>query len=152
MLQIPAWWYFDIAVICSHRFRSQICYNTPMFCIAAVFVKYCSKIVSVCYGVWVNSHLFRLLTANEKNHCETGLLSCWEKVMWPSWHEGAKLGLFQIRSHTCRELFRLHDWDLSCPLDAKMMGIFRNQWVSHCPPTLSNLIGWYIVVLWVYLL
>ena len=38
---VPALWHFDISVICPHRFRSQIYHNTPMFYIAAIFVKYC---------------------------------------------------------------------------------------------------------------
>ena len=32
---------FDISVIYSKGIHSQICYNTPMVCIAAIFVKYC---------------------------------------------------------------------------------------------------------------
>ena len=40
MLHKPAPWHFDISVIYPKDF-SQICYNTPIRYIAAIFVKYC---------------------------------------------------------------------------------------------------------------
>ena len=42
---IPASWYFDISIICPHRCRRVIFYDEPMFCIIAIFVKYCSTTV-----------------------------------------------------------------------------------------------------------
>ena len=33
---------------------SQICCNTAMFCIAAIFVKYCYTITEGCYNSWAN--------------------------------------------------------------------------------------------------
>ena len=49
MLHIPALCYFDLSVICIHRFR-RICYNTHLLCIATICVKYCS--ITVSWLLW----------------------------------------------------------------------------------------------------
>ena len=41
MLHIPALWYFGTSVTYPMASHSQISCNTPTFCIAAIFVKYC---------------------------------------------------------------------------------------------------------------
>ena len=51
MFHILELWYFCVSVIYSHWFRSQICYNALTFCIATIFVKYCSTT-----GSWLLSH------------------------------------------------------------------------------------------------
>ena len=83
MFHLPALWYFDTAVICPHRFRSQICFNTHMFCIAAIFVKYCYKTVS-CYNVWINSCCSCCSPLGEKSLWNGTILKrlCW-LIYWP---------------------------------------------------------------------
>ena len=75
MLHIPALWYFDISEISPYIFRRfKFAIILPMFCIAAIFVKYCYTTVSwllKCMSWFV---LFRMLITRGKNHCEMGLL------------------------------------------------------------------------------
>ena len=63
----------------------QICYNTPIFCIAAMFVKHCSTTVSWFLQRMSQLTLFRPLTARGETHCETALLASvhclWNSVM-----------------------------------------------------------------------
>ena len=74
MLHIPALWYFGTPVTYPPPpppppwFRC----NTPTFCIAAVFVKYCYTTGS-CYNSWANLRCSGYYPLGE-NYCETGLI------------------------------------------------------------------------------
>ena len=55
---------------------NQICYNPPIFCIAAIFVKY-----SCTTGSWSDYKLIyivRVLIARDINNCETGLFNVFD--------------------------------------------------------------------------
>ena len=62
---MPALQYFDISVTYPQGF--QICYNNPMFYVAAIFVKYCYTTGSWLFWVVTKYALFGLLTARGKS-------------------------------------------------------------------------------------
>ena len=76
---------------------SHFFYNTPVFCIAAIFLKYCSTTVSwLLYRMsWFT--LFSLLTPREKKNCEMGLFVCspWKFIWW------GEIKVTSLESVTC---------------------------------------------------
>ena len=59
--------FLHISIILPRISKGQICYNTPMFSVAAIFVKYCYTTGSLVSQLMSQYTLFRLLTTRGKS-------------------------------------------------------------------------------------
>ena len=130
-------WHFDTSVTYPQWFHSQICCNTPMFCIAAIFVKYS------CYRrpsdtIWQHrpwSTLTQVIVCCWLKAPGHYLNQCWllsSEILWHSPESN-----FTMSAPASIRCNKLKNYSFKIIPTSP-----RGQWVNSSPPSAAYMLQW----------